>query len=165
MSDSPMTRAPGLARMARVPALARVAGVAAVAARLTLGVLWVLEGITKYRAHFGAADIGFLVSGSETNERIPGYFEWLAHAVMSPLRVPLGFAMPAVEVALGLALILGVLPLAAALASIALLATYWSGDLLIAQYPVMLLLSAGMVMAPKVSGRWGITSLWRRRRA
>ena len=63
-------------------------------------------------------------------------------------------------VLLGLLLIAGLFTRLTAFASIGTLMLYWSSDQLIAQYPVMVLLSA-LVLASPVSGRFGIDG-WRR---
>ena len=39
------------------------------AVRVAVGVLWVLEGVEKYRAGFGAADILLVADGTASNPR------------------------------------------------------------------------------------------------
>lgn len=108
--------------------------------RVALGGLWLNEGIFKYRAHFGRADILLVADGSATNTRVPEYFA----PIRSLLHAAPGFfgaAMPLAETLLGVALVLGVLTLPVALLSTFQLMTYWSADQLIWEYPVMALLS------------------------
>jgi thiosulfate dehydrogenase [quinone] large subunit len=70
---------------------------------------------------------------------------------------------PLTEVALGLVLVLGVVSMPAAVVSAGLLAVYWSSDQLIAQYPVMAVLSVGVVAGHAYSDRWSVIELVRRR--
>ena len=133
------------------------------AARVALGVLWLLEGILKYRAGFGAADIGFVIDGAATNSRVPGYFAVFADTVMRPAPALFGVAMPLLETALGVALILGVLTRAAALMSVLTLLLYWSADQLIGQYPVMLALSVVVVAWPTAARALSVSALVERR--
>ena len=72
---------------------------------------------------------------------------------------------PLTEVALGLVLVLGIFSKQAAVVSAGLLAVYWSSDQLIAQYPIMAVLSAGVLVGQAYSDRWSIGELVRRRRA
>ena len=123
------------------------------AVRVAVGVLWVLEGVEKYRAGFGAADILLVADGTASNPRTPWWFTPV-RATMQTLPDAFGLAIPALEVLLGLALIAGVLTRLVALGSIAALALYWGSDQLIAQYPVMMLLSAAVLAVPD-SGRYG----------
>ena len=70
-----------------------------------------------------------------------------------------GFVIPLLETALGIALTLGVLSLPAALASLLTLMTYWSSDQLIAQYPIMGILSAVIIAWSAWATRLSATSL------
>jgi len=133
------------------------------AARVALGVLWLLEGILKYRAGFGAADIGFVIDGAADNPRVPGYFSSFADVVMRPAPALFGFAMPLLETVLGVALILGVLTRAAALMSVLTLLLYWSADQLIWQYPVMAALSVVVIAWPAAARALSVSALVERR--
>src|SRR5690242_13181766 len=105
------------------------------AARIVLGGLWLHEGIFKYSAHFGRADILLVADGAESNSRVPGYFGVMAH-LLHAWPALFGFLIPLLEATLGAALVLGVVSLPAALASLMTLMTYWASDQLITQYPV-----------------------------
>lgn len=129
------------------------------AARVTLGVLWLHEGIVKYRAHFGAADIGFVVSNARTDSRVPGFFRAFSDATLARAPHLFGFAMPLLETALGVALVLGVLSLTAAVGSLFTLMTYWCADQLIDQYPVMAVLSGAILLWPVAASRFSVTTL------
>jgi thiosulfate dehydrogenase (quinone) large subunit len=59
----------------------------------------------------------------------------------------------------GVALVIGVLSLPAALASLLTLITYWSSDQLIAQYPIMGILSAIVIAWSAWAARLSATSL------
>ncbi|VXB54266.1 Thiosulfate dehydrogenase (quinone) large subunit [Microbacterium sp. 8M] len=134
-------------------------------ARVAAGVLWLGEGTLKYRAGFGAADILLVAQGASGNSRVPFYFRPLG-ALMQAAPGLFGVAIPALEVAIGVLLVLGlgrVATTVVALGSVATLMLYWSSDQLIAQYPVMVLLSA-IVLALPWSGRVGVAWLWERRR-
>ncbi|MBS1908045.1 MAG: hypothetical protein JST33_16110 [Actinobacteria bacterium] len=135
------------------------------AARIAAGVLWLNEGILKYRAGFGSADILLVAQGASGNSRVPFFFRPLG-ALMQAAPALFGVAIPALEVGLGVLLVLGlsrVLTAIAALGSIATLMLYWSSDQLIAQYPAMVLLSAIVLALPR-SGRFGVAWWWGRRR-
>lgn len=126
-------------------------------ARVAVGVLWLLEGIEKYRAGFGASDILLVADGAARNPRTPWWFAPL-DAGMQAFPVLFGFAIPALEVLLGLLLTAGLFTRLAALASIATLMLYWGSDQLVDQYPVMVLLSA-VVLAVPSAGRYGVGML------
>lgn len=135
------------------------------AARIAVGVLWLNEGILKYRAGFGSADILLVAQGSVDNSRVPFFFRPLG-ALMQAAPGLFGITIPALEVMLGVLLVLGlgrVVTTITALGSIATLMLYWSSDQLIAQYPAMVLLSA-LVLALPWSGRLGAAWWWERRR-
>lgn len=127
--------------------------------RLALGGLWLHEGIFKYTAHFGRADILLVADGVKANTRVPHYFTMFAEFVLHRWPGAFGFVVPLSELSLGVALILGVLTLPAALASSLMLMTYWSSDQLIAQYPVMGVLSVVILVWPTPSARVSVTSI------
>ena len=129
------------------------------AARLVLGGLWLREGIFKYNAHFGRADILLVADGARTNTRVPHYFGVFAQTVLGRWPSVWGFIVPLIELSLGAALLLGILTLPAALASILTLMMYWSSDQLIAQYPVMGALSALVLVWPMAAARVSVASI------
>ena len=121
---------------------------------VTLGVLWIGEGWTKYHAGFGAADIRLVADSAAQNSRVPGFFQESCTHILGPNAGLFGFAMPALEVALGIGFIAVVasrkfadrLPttiLARMVGggSVFTLTTYWLSDQLIWEYPIMVLLS------------------------
>ena len=129
----------------RVARSARVATiVAATLARVALGALWLHEGIVKYHAGFGRADILLVVQSAASNERVPGFYRAFTRDVAGHVPSVFGIGVPLIELALGVALILGIATLPAALLSAFQLCNYWSADQLITQYPVMLVLSVGV---------------------
>ena len=69
--------------------------------------LWLHEGIFKYSAHFGRADILLVADGAKTNSRVPGFFAGSAEQVLGSWRGLFGFVIPLLETALGVALVLG----------------------------------------------------------
>lgn len=148
-------------RSTRIPA--RVATVAAVAARAALGLLWLNEGVTKYRAGFGGADILLVVQSADGNSRVPAFFTVFADSVLAHLSGVFGVVMPLLETGLGVLLVLGMLTAPAALVSALTLSLYWSADQLIAQYPVMAALSAVVVAWPAAAARFSVTALAARR--
>lgn len=133
------------------------------AARVTVGVLWLLEGVLKYQAGFGRADVLLVAHGTESNPRTPWWFTPVS-TVMQGIPDVFGVVIPALEVLLGVALITGILTRLAAIGSVATLMLYWGSDQLIAQYPVMVMLSA-IVLAVPDSGRFGIPWLLAQRGA
>ncbi|OKH82987.1 hypothetical protein EB75_10770 [Mycobacterium sp. ST-F2] len=133
------------------------------AVRVGLGLLWLHEGYVKFRAHFGRADILLVVDGASANSRVPEYFRFVAEHLLRPTADLAGIMTPLTEVTLGLVLVLGVFSTAAATASAGLLAVYWSSDQLIAQYPIMAMLSVGVLVGQGYSNRWSIMTLARRR--
>lgn len=135
------------------------------AARVGLGLLWLHEGYVKLHAHFGKADILLVVDGASANSRVPEYFRFVAEHLLRPTAQLAGVMTPLTEVALGLVLVLGIFSKQAAVVSAGLLAVYWSSDQLIAQYPIMAVLSAGVLVGQAYSDRWSIGELVRRRRA
>jgi thiosulfate dehydrogenase [quinone] large subunit len=136
-----------------------VASAAVGAARVSLGVLWLHEGLFKYGAHFGRADILLVVDSAKSNSRVPDYFAALAEFTLRARPGLFGFVIPLLETWLGIALIVGVLSLPAAIASLLTLMTYWSSDQLIAQYPIMGALSAVIIAWPLLAARFSATSL------
>lgn len=135
------------------------------AVRVGLGLLWLHEGYVKFRAHFGRADILLVVDGASANSRVPEYFRFVAEHLLRPTADLAGVMTPLTEVTLGLVLILGVFGTLSAVASAGLLAVYWSSDQLIAQYPIMALLSVGVLVGQEYSNRWSIMTLLHRRSA
>ncbi|MBP3976600.1 DoxX family membrane protein [Microbacterium sp. BLY] len=133
------------------------------AARVAVGVLWLIEGTLKYRSGFGAADIELVAQSAQGNTRVPDFFDPLG-AAMTSASALFGVAIPALEVGLGVLLVSGLLTRTAAFVSIGTLALYWSADQLIAQYPVMVVLSA-TVLVFVASGRFGVDGWVRARRA
>lgn len=129
------------------------------AARVALGVLWINEGLIKYRAGFGPADIQLVVDGTASNSRVPGFFQVFAEHVLGAAPGLFGVLMPLLEVGLGVALVAGVLTLPAALAGVLTLMTYWSADQLTASYPVMVGLGVLLVVWPLVATRFSVTAL------
>ncbi|OBK34113.1 hypothetical protein A5658_01525 [Mycobacterium sp. 1245111.1] len=145
-----------------------VAPLAAGAARVCAGVLWLHEGTFKYRAHFGSADILLVADSAKSNPRVPEYFSLFAGHVLRAWPSLFGFLIPLLETLLGVALIVGIVSLPAAIGSLLTLLTYWSSDQLIAQYPVMGALSVIVVAWSVPATRLSATALlirqWRRRR-
>ncbi|CPW11577.1 regulator of polyketide synthase expression [Mycobacteroides abscessus] len=141
--------------------IARAAPITLGAARVMLGVLWLHEGIFKYSAHFGRADILLIAHSAQTNTRVPQYFTVFSDNVLGAWPGLFGVAVPLLEVALGAVLVLGLLPQPAAIISLLTLLTYWSSDQLISQYPVMAGLSALIIAFPAPSGHYSILRLRR----
>lgn len=135
------------------------ASIAVGATRVALGVLWLREGLFKYSAHFGRADILLVAEGVKSNSRVPDYFVAFANSVLASWPGLFGILIPLLETLLGIALVLGALSLPAAVASLFMLMTYWSSDQLIAQYPVMGMLSGAVVAWPFAAVRFSATSL------
>jgi thiosulfate dehydrogenase [quinone] large subunit len=134
--------------------------------RIVLGALWLHEGLFKYAAHFGRADILLVVSSVNQNNRVDPLFKLFTNAVLHAFPGFFGFVVPLVESALGVALILGVLTLPAAAVSLLELMNYWSSDQLVPQYPIMGVLSVVTVACAGYASLFSITSLlvWRARR-
>jgi thiosulfate dehydrogenase [quinone] large subunit len=129
------------------------------AARVALGILWLHEGIFKYTAHFGRADILLVAGSAKSNSRVPGYFGVFAQHILGSWPGLFGFVSPLLETTLGVALVIGVFSLPAALASLLTLMTYWSSDQLIAQYPIMGFLSAVVIVWSAWAARLSATTL------
>ncbi len=136
-----------------------VASIIVGATRVALGILWLHEGVFTYTAHFGRADILLVVNSAKSNSRVPEYFSAFAGRILGSWPGLFGFVIPLLETALGVALVIGVLSLPAALASLLTLMTYWSSDQLIAQYPVMGILSAVVIAWSAWAARLSATSL------
>ncbi|WP_394941100.1 DoxX family membrane protein [Psychromicrobium sp. YIM B11713] len=129
------------------------------AARVALGILWLNEGLLKYRAHFGAADILLVAESAASNARVPDFFKAFTGSALQGFPDFFGFAMPLIETALGVLLILGVFTLPAALASVFTLMSYWLADQLIGQYPIMVLLGVLIVLWPMAASRLSLSTL------
>jgi thiosulfate dehydrogenase (quinone) large subunit len=140
-------------------ALALAAPTVVGAVRVVLGALWLHEGMFKYSAHFGRADILLVADGAKSNSRVPEYFSVFAEHVLRGWPSLFGFLIPLLETVLGVALVLGVASLLAAIGSLLTLMTYWSSDQLIAQYPVMGALSVIVIAWPVLATRFSATSL------
>ncbi|MBK3572924.1 DoxX family membrane protein [Streptomyces sp. MBT65] len=136
-----------------------IAAVLAGAIRVTLGVLWLHEGTLKYRAHFGAADILLVANSAKSNSRVPGYFKSFADFALAGWPHFFGFAMPLLETALGVVLVLGVFTLPASFMSAFTLLTYWSADQLITEYPIMVALSTVVIAWPLLASHFSVTTL------
>lgn len=130
--------------------------------RGVVGILWLVEGTLKYRAGFGAADIGLVVDSTAGNARVPWFFGPVG-SVMDALPGVFGVMMPALEVGLGALLLLGIITPLATFASIGTLMLYWSADQLTAAYPAMVVLSALVLLVPG-AGRLGVGGWLRARR-
>jgi len=132
---------------------------AATLIRVALGIVWVHEGYVKYHAGFGRADILLVVGSTQSNSRVPHFYQLFTEHVLGNAPALFGVLVPLIEVGLGVALILGVLTLPVALASVAQLCNYWFADQLITQYPIMLLLSAVVIALAPWSSRYSVTSV------
>ena len=143
----------------QVKSAALVAPTVVGATRVGLGILWLHEGLFKYGAHFGRADILLVANSAKSNGRVPDYFTVLAESALRGWPGLFGFLVPLLETCLGVALILGVLSLPAAMVSLLTLMTYWSSDQLIAQYPIMGVLSVVVMAWPLLAARLSTTSL------
>ncbi|MFI8525965.1 DoxX family membrane protein [Promicromonospora sukumoe] len=144
--------------------LHRAAVMLTTAARVALGLLWINEGLIKYRAGFGDADIRLVADGAAASSRVPGYFQAFAENVLGPASGLFGVLMPLLEVGLGVALVAGVLTLPVALASVGTLLSYWSADQLTAAYPVMVALAVVLAAWPALASRASVGTLVRRLR-
>ena len=134
------------------------------ATRVALGVLWLHEGFVKFHAGFGRADILIVANGAKSNPRVPGYFEFFAGHLLRPMAGLAGVVVPVIEVGLGVALVLGILTLPVALASLLNLVTYWTSDQLVAQYPIMAVLSALIIAWPAEASRLSLPAFLKKRR-
>lgn len=127
--------------------LALAASLLSDAARVAVGVLWVLEAVVKYSAGFGAADILLVVGSTDDGSRAPFYLEPL-RALMQAVPWLFGVGIPLLELLLGILLITGTFTRIVAFASIATLMLYWASDQLISQYPLMVGFSALVLVLP-----------------
>lgn len=125
--------------------------------RVVVGVLWLLEGLTKYRAGFGGADIQLVVDSTAGNGRVPEFYQAFTSGILGAAPSLFGFLVPVLEVGLGVALIFGVLTRLCACVSIGTLMLYWLADQLIAQYPIMVVLSTAVLLAPVAATRYSVT--------
>ncbi|WP_217179521.1 DoxX family membrane protein [Streptomyces sp. AC495_CC817] len=144
----------------RRPLAAPVVGAAA---RVAVGVLWLLEALEKIRAGFGGADILLVAQSTESGSRTPWWFAPLG-AFMRTAPGLFGVGIPVLELLLGILLVIGLTSRIAALMSIGTLMLYWGSDQLISQHPVMVMLSA-VVLAIRGSGWIGVDGWLRRRRS
>ena len=144
---------------------ARGAAIAATLARVALGALWINEGILKYHAGFGRADILLVVQSTAHNPRVPDFYKFFTANALGRAPDLFGFGVPLLEMGLGVALVLGILTLPAALVSVAELCNYWFADQLITQYPIMIALSVAVAAFPRAASRYSVTSLVLRSRA
>lgn len=142
----------------RSGALPRAAAIVAALARVALGALWIVEGAVKYHAGFGRADILLVAQSAAQNSRVPGFYRFFAEHVLGTAPAAFGIGVPALELGLGIALVLGVLTLPLALAAIGQLCNYWLADQLIAQYPIMLALAAAVAVFAPTASRYSLTS-------
>lgn len=117
------------------------------AARVAVGILWILEAAVKYSAGFGAADILLVVGSTDDGSRAPIYVAPL-RAVMQAVPWLFGIGIPLLELLLGILLIAGFFTRTVAIVSIATLMLYWATDQLIAQYPLMVGFSALVLALP-----------------
>lgn len=138
------------------------------AVRVILGVMWLYQGLFKIQAHFGGADILLVVQSTAGNSRVPVFFKDFAHSVLGSFPDLVGLMIPLLEIGLGVALIVGIVTLPAALGSVFTLMNYWFSDQLIWEYPIMVLLSTFVIAFPRYAGTFSVTSLiarMRRRRS
>jgi thiosulfate dehydrogenase [quinone] large subunit len=135
------------------------AGLVFSAVRVALGVLWLHEGWFKYKAHFGSSDILLVVSSADGNSRVDPLFRAFVDFALRGWPGFFGFVVPLMESALGVALILGVFTLPAAAVSLLNLMNYWSADQLIAQYPIIGVLSVAVLAFSGYATLFSATSL------
>jgi len=143
----------------------RAAAIVAALARISLGALWVNEALLKWHAGFGRADILLVVQSTARNPRVPDFYKLFTADALGGAPAVFGFGVPLIEFGIGVALILGVLTLPAALGSVAELGNYWLADQLIVQYPLMMALSAAVAAFAPWASRYSITALLEARRA
>lgn len=139
------------------PAL--IAPILAGAARVALGALWINEGLLKYRAGFGSADILLVVESAKTNSRVPDFFKGFADTFLANWPHVFGFVVPLVETLLGIVLILGFFTLPLALVSVLELMSYWLADQLITQYPIMVVLSVIVIAFSVPASQFSLKTL------
>lgn len=156
---------PSATPAARTTSGTTLVAVVATLVRVALGVAWLHEGYVKYDAGFGSADIGLVVGSTASNSRVPHFYQLFTADVVGNAQGLFGVVVPLIEVGLGVALILGIATLPAALMSVAQLCTYWFADQLIAQYPIMVMLSALVLAFGSASSTYSASALILRRRA
>lgn len=100
-----------------------------------------------------------MANSAKSNSRVPGYFKSFSDVTLAEWPHFFGFAMPLLETALGVALVLGVFSLPASFMSAFTLLTYWSADQLITEYPIMLALSTVVVAWPLMASHFSATTL------
>lgn len=130
-----------------------------------MGILWLHEGLVKFHAGFGRADILLVADGAANNTRIPGYFQFFAEHVLRPTADLAGIVVPFIETGLGVALILGLFILPVALGSLFNLMTYWCSDQLVSQYPIMGALSGVLLVWSAQASRLSVPEFIKHRRA
>ncbi|HZZ52012.1 MAG TPA: hypothetical protein VFE65_34380 [Pseudonocardia sp.] len=135
------------------------AGLVLGVARIALGALWLHEGWFKYHANFGRADIQLVVGSVDGNSRVDPNFRAFVDFALHGLPGVFGFVVPLLETVLGVALILGVATLPAAILSVLNLMNYWSADQLIPQYPIIGVLSVLVVAFAGHAALFSTTSL------
>jgi thiosulfate dehydrogenase [quinone] large subunit len=143
----------------------RVATIVATLARVTLGALWINEGLLKYHAGFGRADILLVVHSTAQNPRVPDFYKFFTANALGKVPDLFGFGVPLLETCLGIALVLGIFTLPAALVSVAELCNYWLADQLITQYPIMMALSAAVATFAPSASHYSLTTVILRTRA
>lgn len=141
--------------LTRITTLA--ASASAGAARVALGILWLNEGLTKYRAHFGRADILLVVNSTATNARVPDFYKFFTAHILGAQPYLFGIAIPVLETGLGVLLVLGVLVRTVATASALTLCTYWLADQLTDQYPIMMALSVVVLLWSTAASTLSVT--------
>jgi thiosulfate dehydrogenase (quinone) large subunit len=137
----------------------RVAVIVATLARVTLGALWINEGLLKYHAGFGRADILLVVHSTAQNPRVPEFYEFFTANALGKAPDLFGFGVPLLETGLGIALVLGIFTFPTALVSVAELCNYWLADQLITQYPIMMGLSAAVAAFAPSASRYSLTTV------
>lgn len=141
----------------------RFVALAATVTRVALGVLWLHEGCVKYHAGFGRADILLVVQSTATNPRVPSFYTAFTEHVLGRAPGFFGIVVPLIEVGLGVALILGILTPWVAGVSVLQLCTYWFADQLVAQYPIMVALSAAVLAFGSAASVYSVVAIVRRR--
>lgn len=91
--------------------------------------------------------------------RVPTASKDFATTVLKGAPGLFGWGVPLLKTASGPALIVGLLTLPAALGSIFTLMSYWYADELIVQYPIMVMLSALVVLVAGSANRLSISAL------